>query len=342
MASEISTIPDLDDCPDPEDRTTLPPRGRHRLPDPEPGPWSARPRLLAAIALVIAVVAGGLALLIPAVSGRPGEPVREQAGEKGAPSGSGASKQDDQKPEPRTLTAAPVTMEFDGFLSWALIDAEGQLAGSDNSAETTWVGSVVKTWIVSDYLRRRAEQGKEPGPNRLAQARRAIRDSNDPAADALYQAGGGAAQLRRMISICGLTETTIEGSRWRSVRMSARDAARLGRCVTDGRAAGPSWTKWVRAELTKVRGSIAKADQPSGGRWGIIDGLPPDLLADGVGMTNGWIVVKSEKEWQVNCLGVTDQWSLAVLTRYPAERGLRYGAEACAKVTAQLVSPKTS
>ncbi|HEX5543074.1 MAG TPA: hypothetical protein VFX60_16180 [Micromonospora sp.] len=291
---------------------------------------------MAGIAAAIAIVAGVLAVFVPAISAGRDDSSRQAA----APQRTAPSADPQKQPTAASslaLAAAPVTLNFDGFLSWALLDEQGQISGSENLAEGTWVGSVVKAWIVADYLRGRAEQGQRPGLTRLDQARRAIRDSNDPAAEALYRAAGGTAQLRRMISICELTDTTIEGSRWRSVRMSARDAARLGRCVTDGRAAGPSWTEWVRKELTKVRGSLAEVDQPFGGRWGIIDGLPAEL-ADGAGIKNGWIIVKSEGEWHVNCLGVADRWSLAVLTRYPADRGLKYGAEACAKVTAQLLT----
>ena len=41
--------------------------GRHRRAEPPRPPWAARPRLLGAVALIVAVVAAGIALVIPAV-----------------------------------------------------------------------------------------------------------------------------------------------------------------------------------------------------------------------------------------------------------------------------------
>ena len=78
-----------------------------------------------------------------------------------------------------------------------------------------------------------------------------------------------------------------------------------------------------------------------GGRWGIIDGLPAEIKAQGpVSIKNGWTLLSYDGNWHVNCLAVTDKWSLAVMLRYPAERGLAYGAQVCASVATQLVTPQ--
>jgi hypothetical protein len=290
--------------------------------------------LLALIAIAVAVVTGGLAIVATDTSARaPDSPGRETKTVTQA-----QNERSETRPETPTLRVpihGTVNVPFDGnFFSWALLDEEGRISGSENLAETTWVGSIVKAWVVADFLRYTTEQGRKPTEAQLARASKAIRNSDDQSTNALYQAAGRTDQLHRMILICGLTDTTIEGNRWRSVRMSARDAVRLGRCIADGRAAGPEWTEWVRTEMSLVRGTLDPADQPFGGRWGIIDGLPAEHQ-ESLGIINGWITV--EKEWQVNCLAVTDEWSLSVLTRYPAEQGLRYGAELCRAVTAQLV-----
>lgn len=338
VATEITTTMDI---PDLEGASVLKPRGRHRLAEDAPNPWAARPKLLALVAVAVALVAAGLALLIPSSADRAGGQAgagRQPDPQPGVPASGAPAREGALPPGDRTLAPAPVKLDVDGFAAWALIDRQGGIVGSDNLAATSWVGSVVKVWIVSDFLRRTAERGETPTPYHLELASRAIRDSEDPAAEELYRASGGTAQLRRMISICGLTDSSIDGSRWRSIRMSARDAARLGRCVTDGRAAGPSWTEWVRAEMAQVRGTVEEKDQPFGGRWGIVDGLPAELTGEKLGIKNGWVVGPGGR-WQVNCLAMTDDWSLAVLLRYPAERGLRYGAEACADVATQLVTP---
>ncbi|HEX5595411.1 MAG TPA: hypothetical protein VFX61_05210, partial [Micromonosporaceae bacterium] len=124
MASEISTIIDLDDRPDPEDRTLPPPRGRHRLPEPEPRPWSARPRLLAGIAAAIAIVAGALAVFVPAISAGRDDPSRQTAAPQRTAPNADPQKQPTTAPS-LALAAAPVTLNFDGFLSWALLDGQG-------------------------------------------------------------------------------------------------------------------------------------------------------------------------------------------------------------------------
>jgi hypothetical protein len=234
-----------------------------------------------------------------------------------------------------TLAAGQVNVEFDGFLSWALIDRAGKTWGSANLGAPTSAESLVRVWIVSDYLRRVANLGKTPSAAQLAQARRAILNGDDRATQALYTAGGGAAQIRRMITTCRLSDTTADRS-WSRTRISARDGARLGACVADGRAAGPRWTSWVRTEMTKVYGT--KGGQSRDGRWGIVDGLPRMVSVRGVGIQNGWSAKPVRDEWHVNCLAVGADFALAVLTRYPARRGLSYGLDACSKAASQLVA----
>lgn len=240
-----------------------------------------------------------------------------------------------------TLAPRPVDVRADGFLSWALLDrADGSISGSANIAATSSTESVIKIWLVADYLRRATERGQRPSEQRLTQARLAIRDSDDDAAQSLYLAGGGNAVVDRMISRCKLTDSSRYDGWWSRTRISARDAVRLGACVADGTAAGRQWTAWVLTEMTRVRGTTAAKDQPAGGRWGIIDGLPPEIRQRGVGLKNGW-TARSSGEWHVNCLAVTGDWALAVLTRYPVARGLPYGARLCAAVTKQLVTDRS-
>jgi len=131
---------------------------------------------------------------------------------------------------------------------------------------------------------------------------------------------------------------------WSFTRMSPRDAVRLGDCIADGTAAGPKHTEYLLDEMSKVRGSSAAKDQKArsgGGRWGIIDGLPQSIVGQGpVSMKNGWTPLNYDGNWHVNCLAVTDGWSLAVMLRYPQKSGLDYGAQVCASVTSQLVTPQ--
>lgn len=243
---------------------------------------------------------------------------------------------------PPRLVAKPVRMTVEGFGSWALLDrVTGALAGSANMNEPNTAESMIKPWIVADYLRTAASKGASVPDSLLRQASAAIRDSDDQAAETLFRLGGRDAVVRRLIAICGLQHTTVASGRWADTRIPASDAVRMGACLADGRAAGPQWTDWLLAEMRQVRGGVA--DQPpgycctGGGRWGIIDGLPPEWTPQ-VAIKNGWTPIWAEGLWHVNCLAIHPEWVLCVQMRYPIRRGLQYGADVCRSVTEQLLT----
>ena len=252
-----------------------------------------------------------------------------------------------------TLRNAPVTVDTNApFWSWALLDRRtGAVTGSARAAETNTTESMIKAWLVSDYLRRAAEQGRTPDQATLARLSTAIRDSNDDAAQWAYRQGGGDAVVKRLISMCGLTDTTVRSGWWSLTRMSARDAVRMGECIADGRAAGPKWTDWVLSEMRQVRGSIGDQQAKSGGgRWGIIDALPAEM-AGSVAIKNGWTPQGYDGRWHVNCLAIGDGWVLAVQARYPfgewpdgsaVPTGLDEGARICRSVAEQLLTTGTA
>ncbi|MEU5903869.1 hypothetical protein ABZ780_05790 [Micromonospora sp. NPDC047467] len=304
---------------------------------------------------VVAVLLGGV-LLVPAAYAR-----LSDGGSSGGGGGAASvAAPSPTPPPPPTLAAGPVSVAFKGqFFSWALMDREtGKISGSPNMTATSSTESMIKAWIVSDYLRQLGD--KEPSEALKKMAVTAIRDSNDGAANKVYAAAGGSYKplpngqpspvIQRAITICGLTDTKrgnvpkYEGY-WSFTRMSPRDAVRLGDCIASGKAAGPKWTKWVLNEMSKVRGTTADKDQKSdsgGGRWGIIDGLPKSITAQGpVSMKNGWTPLNYDGNWHVTCLAVNDKWSLAVMLRYNyAKLPLDYGAQVCASVATQLVTPQ--
>ncbi|WP_405428190.1 serine hydrolase [Micromonospora sp. NBC_00617] len=304
---------------------------------------------------VVAVLLGG-ALLVPAAYARLS--TDDSAG--GGGGGASVAAPRPTPPPPPTLAAGRVSVAFKGeFFSWALLDRQtGKISGSPNMASTSTTESMIKAWIVSDYLRQLGPK-KQPTAALKEAARLAIIESNDTAANKVHAAAGGSykastsstpdAVIQRAIKICGLTDTKRGNvdpytGYWSQTRMSPRDAARLGDCIADGRAAGPTWTKWVLDQMSKVHGSTAKKDQKSesgGGRWGIIDGLPKSITAQGpVSIKNGWTPISYDGNWHVNCLAVNEKWSLAVMLRYPIRSGLDYGAQVCASVTTQLVTPQ--
>jgi hypothetical protein len=240
-----------------------------------------------------------------------------------------------QPAPPPSLTAREVQMNATGFFAWALLDRpSGKMAGSPNfTSGTTSTESMIKAWITSDYLRLLGN--KQPSAQRLAELSRMIRNSDDAAAQDIYQVDGRNSVIRRMIAICGLTDTSMFNGWWSKTAVTARDAVRLGLCVADGRAAGPTWTPWVLDEMKQVRGSVT--EEPNGGRWGIIDALPAELVGD-TSIKNGWTLLYEDGKWHLDCLAIHPDWILAVLTRYPAALGKRYGAGLCKQVTERLVT----
>ncbi len=44
--------------------------------------------------------------------------------------------------------------------------------------------------------------------------------------------------------------------------------------------------------------------------------------------------------WHISCLAITEDWVLAVQTRYPNSKGLNTARSVCANVATQLVTPK--
>jgi hypothetical protein len=227
----------------------------------------------------------------------------------------------------RTLRIGPVRLAVAGYWSWAMIDRRtGELAGSPNFGTRSDTASMIKTWIAADFLRRATERRQRVSTGQLHEMSVMIRDSDNRIASEFDEINGGAASIRRMSAKCRLTDTRADrAGYWSTTMMSARDAARLGVCLADGRAAGPQWTAWLLSEMRQVRGV---------GRFGIVQAFPADV-ARTISIKNGWIV-RSDSKWHVNCLAVTAEWALAVMTVYAGKRGLEYGASICRHVAAQL------
>ncbi len=243
-------------------------------------------------------------------------------------------------PPPPVLKSGPVTIDATTvFFGWALLDRKtGTVTGSDNfQTGTNTTESMIKAWIVSDYLR------QHPAASDAVQQelRLAIIDSNDDMAQKYYKLDGGNASIQRLISMCKLTHTTVKSGWWSMTQMTPQDAVTYGQCVADGTAAGAQWTPWVLKTMQEVRGTVDQqpADQKTGGgHWGIIDALPWDL-APQASIKNGWTYIYADGLWHVNCLAIVDDDVLAVMMRYKAPNnvtGLKVGDGICASVTSQL------
>ncbi|HEY2673461.1 MAG TPA: hypothetical protein VGJ07_24245 [Rugosimonospora sp.] len=300
----------------------------------------ARLRPLVLLGLVAVVAVGALLVLVPAARARlANDPERGSASTSPSPGRANVAMQ--AAPPPPTLRAAPVTTPAGMYLfGWALLDLHtGTMVGSANrDTVTNTTESMVKAWLAADYLRRLGP--KQPTQQALSDITLMIEDSNDQMADKYYNLDGGPVAIQRLIATCKLTHTSL-GQSWSYTEITPADAARYGRCVGTGVAAGATWTQWLLDKMRHVRGTvkdqISKTKQ--GGRWGIIDGLPASL-AQAAAIKNGWTYIYADARWHINCMAILPDSVLAVEMQFAGSqtsKGLQVGADACASVARQLV-----
>ncbi|MFB9449886.1 hypothetical protein Dvina_00815 [Dactylosporangium vinaceum] len=221
----------------------------------------------------------------------------------------------------------PVAMSVKGFWSWAFYDLKAdQLYGSTPNV-TSDTASMAKAWVAADWLRRQGDANKQPSSTALNELSRMIRDSETENTFKYHVENGNLTSIKRMISTCGLTETKGTQNSWSLTQMSARDVARLAKCIGDGRAAGPKWTNWLLNEMRNVRGP---------GRFGPIEVLPADLQKS-TAIKNGWLA-RDDGQWHIACMALGDGWSLGIMAHYPSSLGKDYGVKTCREVTKQLLT----
>jgi hypothetical protein len=292
--------------------------------------------VIASIVLVGAVVAA-LAMVFPSIAGEYGENDGSSAATSEGSADPPGARYDLAAPaDPSTIAVGAAN-----WSSWALLDRRtGAIAGpADAGDEANTTESMVKPWIVADYLRQLTAAGEQPDQETLDELTLVIVDSNDPLAEKYYQLGGGDELIQRLAATCGLTDLGIESTLWGMTWMTPQDAVRYGLCIADGRAAGPNWTPWLLSTMKEVRGGVEDQDsgEVQGGRWGIIEGLPAELARD-LSFKNGWTLY--EDGWHVNCLAIHPEFVFAVMMRMPAT--LPEAAQGCADVAAALVVERHS
>ncbi|WP_018252592.1 serine hydrolase [Salinispora mooreana] len=233
--------------------------------------------------------------------------------------------------EPLPLAASDLTnLDIDGWYAWSVLDRRtGEIIGSENMAETSTTASMIKSWLVADYLRRTVEAGRTPTEAELADATKIIRDSDNTLTQEFYNNLGRSVTIERLLSRCELTDSSVAADGgWSRTELSPRDTARLGECIADGTAAGPEWTDWLLEEMRSVRGA---------GDFGIRKAFQP-AVSETIAIKNGWVDRTREQENHVNCLAIGDTWTMGVMLRYPVAQGYQYGMDNCQKVTEALLA----
>jgi hypothetical protein len=237
--------------------------------------------------------------------------------------------------DPRPFQSSEITVESlgtQGFLSWAYQDLnDGTVVGSANLAETTETGPMIIAWFGADLLRRAAETGQAPADADLADIEAMILEDDLAAVERVVANVDGADEsIGRLGTMCHLTDLTPVAGSWQDTAISAQDAARMGGCLADGRAAGAQWTPWLLNVMRQVHSD-----------FGIREAFPNEDQAM-IAVANGVVLNEADGHWRANCLAVTQTWSLAVLQRYPASEDstsdLEHVDAMCRQVVAQLTS----
>ena len=236
-------------------------------------------------------------------------------------------------PDPLVAAAARARRITDRTADWAsftLLDrVAGRSAGDARSAEVTFVESVVKAWLAADLLATSERERRPLTAYERGRMTTMIRDSDDDDAEVIWRWLGGDASIKRMIEVCGMTDTSVYPGRWSLTRISARDLARLGSClVPRGRVLSAK----AGAELLRLMRTVSPSNA-----FGIPQAQPAGAGVP-VAVKNGW-TEHGGVRWNVNCLALWGsglRWVLAVTVRYPIANGLGYGAGVCRRVTDAL------
>jgi hypothetical protein len=288
-------------------------------------------RPLAVLALVAVLATTGC-------STAPASPPASPAGSGPGPVPAGPSESAASSAEPSAAPSPavsgplftptqPVAMNVKGFWSWAYYDLKADQLYGSQPYTTSDTASMAKAWVAADWLRRQGAANKQPSGTALNELSRMIRDSETQNTFKYHVENGNLTSIKRMISTCGLTETKGTQNSWSLTEMSARDVARLARCIGDGRAAGPKWTNWLLNEMRNVRGP---------GRFGPIEVLPADIQK-ATAIKNGWLA-RDDGEWHIACMAVGDGWTLGIMAHYQSSLGKDYGVKTCREVTRQLLT----
>jgi hypothetical protein len=233
---------------------------------------------------------------------------------------------------PPDVFSTGVTVDRDGedglWLAWSLVERDtGRRVGSANAAtERTNSESAIKAWIAADTLRAADAADRDVTATERDLIRRAVRSSDDDAAEVLYRRLGAEASLTHLRQTCGVAVSTERSGYWALTQITAVDATRMMDCVL---RLAPGWEGG-----DELLGDLRAVDED--GRSGIAGLLPGTRVAE----KNGW-TYHSASGWNVNCVVAWDDYALAVLTRYPGERPLQYGWDVCRDVADDVLSGMT-
>jgi hypothetical protein len=242
-----------------------------------------------------------------------------------------------------TTSLGPIAMANQAIAAWAR-SRQGSTAisiGDVDDGVVTDLGvapqvpvriaSVMKVSIAIGILRQLHAQGLTVSSTIMADLTSMIEQSDNDAAERLWEYEGASDALLVTTRTAGLTQTAYQvGHGWGFSLTTAHDQARLEAMLAGGHMLDPQSTQLV----LNLMHHVVSSEQ-----WGFADSVPPAIAP---GIKNGWYEDTDAPVWRIHCTAIFDSsllahpFSIAVMTRYPATLGMGYGEDTCRGVAHRL------
>jgi hypothetical protein len=241
-----------------------------------------------------------------------------------------------QVPQPSVSPTGPVDVQLRETIS-TILDGN-ELAGvaiRDLRTGNTWglradyasqSASMAKPMIVAMALRTARANGTSLSADQLEDCRKAITESDNDAADRLWDYAGRSGAYGLLASELGMKATHPDESRdwWSWTWTTPADQLILLEALLhpDGKAITADESSLILELMNQVRSDQA---------WGVGVARSEQVK---VGLKNGWVKFEStDNLWAVNSIGIVEsadrQYLLAVMTRYPE---FEVGKETCSAI----------
>lgn len=227
-----------------------------------------------------------------------------------------------------------------GITAVTVVDtATGEVFVNDMARLPIRSASVIKVPILCAAIHSRLAAGNRERPP-LSAAERAdaeamIRRSDNDATTRFWKTLGGTKIVDYIHTSAGTRDTIIAPENpgwWGYTHTTSYDLAMILSGLATKQLLPASACDYVLQEMRQVT-----PDQ----HWGIPDGCRTPAA---VAVKNGWYPEEETgKVWRVHSTGVApvggnpERAVLSILTRYPLERGMRYGQETCRLVASELL-----
>jgi beta-lactamase class A len=221
-------------------------------------------------------------------------------------------------PAPLAAAVSALTSADEDDVSVAVENLGTGASASYNVSDKYVTASIVKIDILCTLLYQAQLSGRSPSNSEVSLATTMIENSNNDAAQHLFEDDGGAPAITAANKIFGLTDTTVEqgfldeaGYSWGDTTTTALDQLQLLRQVF---TTSSVLTATNRGFIKKLMAGV-ESDQ----RWGV-SAAADDPSASGSDylLKNGWLPRRTTNLWEINSIGEVQhdgrQYLVAVLS----------------------------